>query len=54
MTLIARRSAEFAGVRFLKRGVNEAGYVGNDVETEQIVADLVATGTAASAPVRRS
>jgi hypothetical protein len=50
MTLIARRSSEFAGVRFLKRGVNEAGYVGNDVETEQIVADLVATGSAASAP----
>lgn len=50
MTLIARRSSEFAGVRFLKRGVNAAGYVGNDVETEQIVADLVATGSAASAP----
>lgn len=33
LTLIARRSRQFAGVRFLKRGVNEAGYVGNDVET---------------------
>ncbi|KAJ2741016.1 phosphatidylinositol-3,5-bisphosphate 5-phosphatase [Coemansia sp. BCRC 34301] len=37
VTLIARRSRIFAGVRYLKRGVNDAGYVANDVETEQIV-----------------
>ncbi|OMH80142.1 Polyphosphoinositide phosphatase [Zancudomyces culisetae] len=37
ITLIARRSRVFAGVRFLKRGVNAKGYVANDVETEQIV-----------------
>lgn len=37
MTLIARRSRHFAGARFLKRGVNDQGYVANDVETEQIV-----------------
>ncbi|KAJ2571833.1 phosphatidylinositol-3,5-bisphosphate 5-phosphatase [Coemansia sp. RSA 1807] len=37
ITLIARRSRVFAGVRYLKRGVNDAGYVANDVETEQIV-----------------
>ncbi|KAJ2732362.1 phosphatidylinositol-3,5-bisphosphate 5-phosphatase [Coemansia sp. Cherry 401B] len=37
ITLIARRSRIFAGVRYLKRGVNDAGYVANDVETEQIV-----------------
>ncbi|OMJ17462.1 Polyphosphoinositide phosphatase [Smittium culicis] len=35
--LIARRSRVFAGVRFMKRGVNEKGYVANDVETEQII-----------------
>ncbi|KAJ2895041.1 phosphatidylinositol-3,5-bisphosphate 5-phosphatase, partial [Coemansia aciculifera] len=37
VTLIARRSRIFAGVRYLKRGVNDAGFVANDVETEQIV-----------------
>ncbi|KAJ1961232.1 phosphatidylinositol-3,5-bisphosphate 5-phosphatase, partial [Dipsacomyces acuminosporus] len=37
ITLVARRSRIFAGVRYLKRGVNDAGYVANDVETEQIV-----------------
>ncbi len=41
ITLIARRSRYFAGTRFLKRGVNESGYVGNYVETEQIVQDWV-------------
>ncbi|RKP04477.1 SacI homology domain-containing protein, partial [Thamnocephalis sphaerospora] len=39
LTLIARRSRHFAGTRFLKRGVNDQGYVANDVETEQIVHD---------------
>jgi hypothetical protein len=39
LTLIARRSRHFAGARFLKRGVNDQGYVANDVETEQIVND---------------
>ncbi|KAI8892705.1 SacI homology domain-containing protein [Globomyces pollinis-pini] len=39
ITLIARRSRQYAGARFLKRGVNEQGYVANDVETEQIVND---------------
>jgi hypothetical protein len=35
--LISRRSRIFAGTRFLKRGLNEQGYVANDVETEQIL-----------------
>lgn len=35
--LIARRSRKFAGLRFLKRGVNNEGNVANEVETEQIV-----------------
>ncbi|CAG8525767.1 16366_t:CDS:10 [Cetraspora pellucida] len=43
VTLIARRSRFFAGARFLKRGVNDQGYVANDVETEQIVADMSTT-----------
>ncbi|KAL6606019.1 hypothetical protein ACP70R_041672 [Stipagrostis hirtigluma subsp. patula] len=37
LTLIARRSRHYAGMRYLKRGVNEEGKVANDVETEQIV-----------------
>jgi hypothetical protein len=50
ITLIARRSRMYAGVRFLKRGVNTAGYVGNDVETEQVVADISATSGAPAQP----
>lgn len=41
VTLIARRSHHFAGARFFKRGVNEMGNVANEVETEQIVADML-------------
>jgi phosphatidylinositol 3,5-bisphosphate 5-phosphatase len=37
--LIARRSKNFAGTRFLKRGANSSGDVANAVETEQIVTD---------------
>lgn len=40
ITIIARRSQYFAGARFLKRGVNVDGRVANEVETEQIVADI--------------
>ncbi|KAJ2606339.1 phosphatidylinositol-3,5-bisphosphate 5-phosphatase [Coemansia sp. RSA 1285] len=43
ITLIARRSRIFAGVRYLKRGINDAGYVANDVETEQIVNTMEVT-----------
>ncbi|KAI8983723.1 SacI homology domain-containing protein [Pilobolus umbonatus] len=43
VTLIARRSRYFAGARFLKRGVNDKGFVANDVESEQIVADMATT-----------
>ena len=32
------RSKHFAGTRFRKRGVNNCGYVANDVETEQMLA----------------
>ena len=39
VTLLARRSAMFAGTRFLKRGINFNGDVANEVETEQIVFD---------------
>ncbi|XP_077866108.1 polyphosphoinositide phosphatase-like [Saccoglossus kowalevskii] len=39
LTLIARRSNQFAGTRFLKRGANSEGQVANEVETEQIVYD---------------
>ena len=43
ITIIGRRSRFFAGARFLKRGVNDLGYVANDVETEQIVAEKLTT-----------
>jgi hypothetical protein len=43
ITIIARRSRFFAGARFLKRGANDLGYVANDVETEQIVSDVLNT-----------
>src|SRR4051794_30016030 len=43
ITIIARRSRYFAGARYLKRGANDLGYVANDVETEQIVSDMLTT-----------
>ncbi|KAK9316417.1 SacI homology domain-containing protein [Lipomyces starkeyi] len=43
IAIIARRSHYFAGARFLKRGANDQGYVANDVETEQIVSDMLTT-----------
>lgn len=36
-TLVARRSARFAGTRFRKRGVSDAGEAANEVEVEQTV-----------------
>ena len=33
VTLVARRSREFAGTRFKKRGLNDQGRVANEVET---------------------
>jgi hypothetical protein len=41
LTLISRRSRNFAGTRYLKRGMNDRGQVANEVETEQIVHDRV-------------
>lgn len=41
VTIIARRSQYFAGARFLKRGVNDCGNVANEIETEQIVSDML-------------
>mmetsp|Transcript_29282 Transcript_29282/g.89612 ORF Transcript_29282/g.89612 Transcript_29282/m.89612 type:complete len:1152 (+) Transcript_29282:172-3627(+) len=35
--LMARRSRFFAGTRYLKRGISDAGAVANDVEIEQIL-----------------
>ncbi|SZF05162.1 unnamed protein product [Blumeria hordei] len=50
ITVIARRSRHFAGARFLKRGVNDQGYVANDVETEQIVSEVLTTSFHAPGP----
>lgn len=41
ITIIARRSHHFAGARFLKRGVNSSGNVANEIETEQVVSDVL-------------
>uniref|UniRef100_A0A2C9JCI4 SAC domain-containing protein n=1 Tax=Biomphalaria glabrata TaxID=6526 RepID=A0A2C9JCI4_BIOGL len=43
LTLIGRRSNQYAGTRFLKRGANHEGYVANEIETEQIVQDTSVT-----------
>lgn len=37
LTLISRRSIDRAGLRYLRRGVDEEGHVANSVETEQIL-----------------
>ena len=50
ITIIGRRSRFFAGARFLKRGINDLGYVANDVETEQIVAEKLTTSFHAPGP----
>lgn len=50
ITVIARRSRHFAGARFLKRGANDLGFVANDVETEQIVAECQTTSFHAPGP----
>ncbi|KAG5419960.1 FIG4 [Candida metapsilosis] len=41
ITIIARRSHHFAGARFLKRGIDDKGNVANEIETEQIVSDML-------------
>ncbi|KAM0136564.1 hypothetical protein ACHAO1_004495 [Botrytis cinerea] len=39
LTLISRRSVKRAGLRYLRRGVDEDGNTANGVETEQILSD---------------
>lgn len=39
VTVISRRSTKRAGLRYLRRGVDEDGYVANAVETEQILSN---------------
>jgi hypothetical protein len=39
LTLISRRSVKRAGLRYLRRGVDEEGNTANGVETEQIVSE---------------
>lgn len=38
VTLLSRRSTQRAGLRYLRRGVNENGFTANKVETEQVLA----------------
>lgn len=37
ITLISRRSTKRAGLRYLRRGIDEGGYTANFVETEQVL-----------------
>lgn len=37
LTLISRRSVNRAGLRYLRRGIDDRGYTANSVETEQIL-----------------
>ncbi|KAK4985074.1 hypothetical protein LTR66_007539 [Elasticomyces elasticus] len=39
ITLISRRSVKRAGLRYLRRGVDDQGNVANSVETEQLLSD---------------
>ena len=39
LTLISRRSIKRAGLRYLRRGVDDDGHCANSVETEQILSD---------------
>lgn len=39
ITVISRRSNKRAGLRYLRRGIDEDGYVANAVETEQILSN---------------
>ncbi|CZT08868.1 hypothetical protein WAI453_006048 [Rhynchosporium graminicola] len=39
LTLISRRSVKRAGLRYLRRGIDEEGFTANSVETEQILSD---------------
>jgi len=45
LTLISRRSVKRAGLRYLRRGVDEEGNTANGVETEQILSDPEWSGT---------
>ena len=44
ITVISRRSTKRAGLRYLRRGIDEEGNVANAVETEQILSPADATG----------
>ena len=45
ISIAARRNRNFAGMRYLKRGIAEDGSVANDVETEQIMEEISTTWT---------
>jgi hypothetical protein len=40
ITLISRRSTKRAGLRYLRRGINQDGFVANMVETEQLLSPV--------------
>ena len=45
ISIAARRNRNFAGMRYLKRGISDDGNVANDVETEQIMEEVSTTWT---------
>jgi hypothetical protein len=44
-TIISRRSVHRAGLRYLRRGIEEDGFTANTVETEQILSDAAWTSS---------
>jgi hypothetical protein len=40
LTLISRRSVKRAGLRYLRRGIDDSGHTANGVETEQLMTEL--------------
>ena len=43
ISIVARRNRNYAGMRYLKRGITDDGNVANDVETEQILEEISTT-----------
>jgi hypothetical protein len=54
LTLISRRSVKRAGLRYLRRGIDEEGNTANSVETEQILSEPLSTKVHSFVQIRGS
>lgn len=54
LTLISRRSTKRAGLRYLRRGIDDEGNVANNVETEQLLASQKSGTTQSLVQIRGS